>query len=41
MLFASVHESADGPERTYEPHTRMSALRGKADIGARPKNVRS
>ncbi len=33
MLFAAVHESLHGTERTCQPYRRMSALRGKAEVG--------
>jgi hypothetical protein len=34
MQFAAVHESGSGTERTSQPDRRMSALRGKAEVGA-------
>jgi hypothetical protein len=33
MLFAALHESDYGTERTSQPARRMSAFGGKAEVG--------
>jgi hypothetical protein len=35
----ALHESAYGPKQTFRRRGSMSALRGKADIGASPQDV--